>query len=158
MEGTATTNNTASGERSESSSQGGQMEKKEYAPVPEGEYGVELLEVADKKTKNGRAVVATFKVNDGSEHDGRRFWHYFNYQNANPKAQEISIEQLDKVLVALGGEGFAALNGNTGLIQDFVGGSLIARVKETEPQSYVNRDGVPSMSKAGNRITSFKAR
>jgi len=145
MEGTATID-------------GGQMEKKEFAPMPEGDYAVELFEVADKKTRSGRAVFATFRVVGDGEYAGRRVWHIFNYDNASEKAQKIGQEQLDKVIVALGGEGFEALNGNTGLLNDYVeNGSLIARVKIKPSEAYVNKDGVPCTSKEGNKISSFAA-
>lgn len=131
--------------------------KKEYAPLPEADYAVELIEVVDKKTRTGRGVFATFRVK-GGEYDGRRLWHIFNYQNATEIAQKIGVEQLDKVITALGGEGFEALNGNTGLLQDYVeNGSLIARVKFKPAQSYVDKSGQPAMSKEGNKISSFAA-
>ena len=145
MEGTATID-------------GGQMEKKEFAPMPEGDYAVELFEVSDRKTKGGRGVFATFRVVGEGEYAGRRLWHIFNYDNASEVGQKIGREQLDKVIIALGGEGFEALNGNTGLLSDYVeNGALIARVKFKAAEAYVNGDGVPCTSKEGNKISSFAA-
>lgn len=130
---------------------------KVYNAVPAGEYQVELEAFEDRKTRSGRAVVGTFKVTSG-EHEGRKFWHYFNYINNSDFAQKIGREQLDKVLVALGGEGFEALNGNTGLIGDFVqNGTLVAKVAIKPEESYIDKNGQPAMSKEGNKITSFKA-
>ena len=130
---------------------------KTFEPLPDSDYAVELEEVTDRKTKKGRAVFATFNIVAG-EFEGRKLWHIFNYQNPSARCKEIGIEQLDRVITSLGGDGFEALNGNTGLIQDFVGkGTLAVRTAVKEAESYVNKEGVPCMSKAGNRITSFKA-
>jgi len=138
--------------------QGGFVEApKVYLPIEAAEYGVELLEFEDVKTRSGRAIKATFKVNTG-EHDGRRLWHYFNYKNASEFAEKIGKEQLDKVIIATGGEGLEAFEGNMALLNDFVGLPLIAKVATTEATPYTDKNGTPQMGKAGNKITSFKAR
>lgn len=136
------------------------QEKKVYEPLEKGEYKVALKNFEDKKTKKGgRMIAAAFEVTAEGNDKGRLIFHNFNYENASQKVVEISQDQLNKFIEAAtnGQDGFNSLGGNYGRLADYQGADLIARVKVEDSESYVDGNGVPQMSKARNKITSFIA-
>lgn len=139
-------------------------EKKTYEPIPAGEYAVSLKNFEDVKTKagTGRYIKAAFQVQGRDENDetgGRLVFHNFNYENASAKAQEIGQDQLNKFIAAAsnGQDTLDSLKGNMGRLNDYVEATVIARVKVQEAESYTDANGVPKMSQARNKITSFAA-
>lgn len=137
------------------------MEKKTYEPIPKGEYSVTLKNFEDKKTKKGgRMIAAAFQVVGEGEHEGRLVFGNYNYENQNSEvAEKIAREQLGKFIAAAsnGEDDFETLGGNLGRLADYQGATVIARVGVEEPQSYIDGNGAPQMSKARNKITSFAA-
>lgn len=142
--------------------------KKEFEPLPVGEYLARMNRFEDVTTsKGGKAAKTSFELvktvgGDPEEKGvkGRLVFHYFNYQNANPKAQEIGNEQLNKFLEAVGVEGgLEGIGYDMAQISDYLEVPLIVKLGIDEGgKEYTAKDGTKKVSKASNRITSFKSR
>jgi hypothetical protein len=140
--------------------------KGDFTPLQDGEYLIRMNRVEDVTTsKGGRAVKSSFqvvkRVGGDAEEKGvknRLVWHYFNYENPNPKAQEIGNEQLDKYLQAVGvNGGLEGIGYDMGQLSDFLEIPFIANLKEVPEKSYV-KDGETRTAKPSNKITAFKSR
>jgi hypothetical protein len=72
-----------------------------FDPIPAGWYGatVEKAEVKETKSGTGRYLNIQWKV-DGPKYAGRIIFDMINYNNSNPKAQEIGLRQLSSLLAA----------------------------------------------------------
>lgn len=77
----------------------------EYAPLPEGEYCVSLVDCEIKKTKagTGHYLNCRFDVTR-NEHIGRVLWMAINVDNPSPVATGIGIGQLKELAYACGKE------------------------------------------------------
>jgi hypothetical protein len=144
-----------------------QFEKKDFTPLPAGEYLVRMNRFEDVITsKGGKAAKTSFQViksvGGDPEEKGvknRLVFHYFNYENKNPKAQEIGQEQLNTFLESVGVEGgLEGIGYDMALIGDYLELPLIAKLGEVGEKEYTDRDGNLKTSKATNKITSFKSR
>jgi len=145
----------------------GQFEKKDFTPLPSGEYLVRMNRFEDVTTsKGGKAAKTSFQViksvgGDPEEKGvkGRLVFHYFNYENANPKAQEIGNEQLDNYLKSVGVEGgLEGIGYDIPRVGDYLEAPFIAKLGEVAEKEYTAKDGSLKTAKATNKITSFKSR
>ena len=78
-------------------------EANEFTPIPAGDYEAVITATEIKTTKdgNGKYLELTSEV-QGGQYQGRRLWDRLNYQNANPKAVSIAMQQLQQVCFATG--------------------------------------------------------
>lgn len=117
--------------------------KQEYAPLPDGEYPVTILEVNEnKKSKNGSSVYdeITFKI-EGGEFKDRRIWDRFFSSGVSGRGLQVSRDRQMKLLKAvLGNDAEKVVNGEKGL-DAIVGRPLSVKIatkgKYTNVQSYI---------------------
>ena len=105
-------------------------EKKNYDPIPQGEYLVKAGRFTEKSTKagNGTLVAATFEVLEG-DNAGRLLFHNFLIAHTNPKAAEIGQDQLSKYLKAVGVKGgFAELGNDVTQLENYLNRALTVSV------------------------------
>ena len=115
-------------------------EKKEYPPIPSGDYKVLIKESDIKETAKGGVMVALrFEIEGaadglGTEAAGRLLFDNINVINTGPKKQiveQIGRRQLHDLLQAIGKPGSTDTN-------DMLGGRLVVRVKLTQNPDYPN--------------------
>lgn len=115
-------------------------EKKEYPPIPSGDYKVVIKEADIKETSKGGVMVALrFEIEGaadglGTEAAGRLLFDNINVINTGPKKQiveQIGRRQLHDLLQAIGKPGSTDTN-------DMLGGRLVVRVKLTQNPDYPN--------------------
>ena len=115
-------------------------EKKEYPPIPSGDYKVLIKESDIKETAKGGVMVALrFEIEGaadglGTEATGRLLFDNINVINTGPKKQiveQIGRRQLHDLLQAIGKPGSTDTN-------DMLGGRLVVRVKLTQNPDYPN--------------------
>lgn len=133
--------------------------KKEFKPVPEGEYLVSLVKAEEKATKNGKGVAINYQAEIiKGEQKGNKVFGNFLVEHSSPKAQEIGNKMLNYYLEAVGVEGgMESLGHDRTQIQDNLMIPFVAKVIIEDPQEYTV-NGVTKTSKARNKIVSFKAR
>ena len=134
------------------------MSRPEFQPLESGDYLVRMNRFEQKPTKNGKGEIisAGFEVVSGDS-KGRLVFHNFLVSHANPKAQEIGMDQLDKYLKAVGSS-LESINNDTTLLEQWTEIPFIARVDVEEPKEYTAADGTTKTSKARNVIKNFMAR
>lgn len=78
-----------------------------FEPMPKGKYHVVVIdsELKDTKDLTGRYIKVVLEV-QGGEFDGRKLFHNFNIQNANPMATQIGLGQLKKMMRVSGKTSF----------------------------------------------------
>lgn len=75
----------------------------DYAPLPVGDYRVEIIESEIRATKSGdgQYLMLTMQIIDG-EHNGRRIWDRLNLWNPNSTTVEIAQRTLKSICNAVG--------------------------------------------------------
>jgi hypothetical protein len=134
--------------------------KVNYEPLPENEYLVRATRFEERETKNGgKMISAGFEVING-DFKNRLVFHNFLVEHSNPKAQQIGTEQLDRYLKAVGvDDGLEGIGHDRSQLSDYTELPFIAKVAVEEGgRTYTDRNGNEQVSKARNKITSFKAR
>ena len=148
------------------SNEGKEFAKGDFQPLPEGEYLVRMNRFEDVTTsKGGKAAKTSFqvikRVGGDAEEKGvknRLVFHYFNYENSNPKAEEIGKEQLDKYLKSVGvDEGLDGIGYDIPQVAEYLETPLIVKLGEVPEKEYT-KDGQTRIAKPTNKITSFKSR
>ena len=134
--------------------------KKEFKPLPAGDYMLILKEFSEKATRNGKGVMlnATYEVAQGDDAGKKVFANYL-VEHTSEKAQEIGNRELGKFLQAVGLEkGLEDLDYDRTRINDFLNEKFVATLSVKDPQEYTDYQGVQKMSKARNEIKEYKAR
>lgn len=77
--------------------------KTEFAPIPEGDYKVRLVDFVIKENKLGTGLngCGHFEIVNG-DFKKRRVFHNFLISNPSEKAVQISEEKMNKFLTAVG--------------------------------------------------------
>lgn len=103
-------------------------QKAEYAPIPDGNYPVQVLEITEGKTsKNGNSVYTEFTlaIADG-DFKKRRIWERAFESGVSDKAIEVSRKRLERLITAAAGkEAYEKImNGESSLQETLEGKSL----------------------------------
>lgn len=114
----------------------------DYSPLPAGDYPfvVEDAEMKDTKAGNGQYIKVKLKVT-GDNYANRVIFHNFNVKNQNPKATEIGLGQL-KRLMQVAGKKTESINS----LNELIGLSAVMRLKVEADNGYGE----------SNKVTSFK--
>ena len=116
----------------------------DFEPMPVGDYQVVCVNAEKKATKagTGEYIKMEFDVMGDSQGNfkGRKLWHNINFNNPNPKAQEIGRQQLNGYMLACNLQGVT----DTAQLQGY---AVIASVKIKRDEQYGD----------GNEIKAFKA-
>ena len=111
---------------------------KTYEPLNPGNYVVALDRVMDKTGKTGsKYKELTFKVQEG-ENKGRLIFNTrFFYDGVSPKSIQISNEQANKLLKALGENGgLESVGDDLSALENYVGNPIVARVDVRDEGEY----------------------
>ena len=74
-----------------------------YEPIPEGWYAVKIANAELNATKSGTGQYIKMRFDvTGPTHQGRVIFGNLNIRNANPKAEEIGLKQLNELMSACG--------------------------------------------------------
>jgi len=123
--------------------------KRTFTLIEEGYQTVKLLSISPEvmaKNGNGKYLEATFEISEG-EHEKRRIWHKFFVSHKNPMVKKIGMDQLGKMLVAVGVENGLDGIGDNSELEEFTGEELRVKVAINESP------GFPPQ----NKITGFYA-
>ena len=119
------------------------VQSDDYSPMPVGEYQVSCVKAEKLMTKagTGEYIKCEFDVMGDAQgnYKGRKLWMNFNINNPNPKAVEISIQQLNTYMMACNLKGVNDTSQLTGY-------AVIAKVKIKRDEQYGD----------SNEITTFK--
>ena len=100
----------------------------DYAPVPAGEYDVEIKDAEIRTTKSGTGQYIALRLDIvAPSHEGRVVWANLNIKNDSQKAEEIGRQQLGAVMRSIG---LASLQDTDQLIGGRVGVKLVIRKSE----------------------------
>ena len=107
-----------------------------YDPIPEGWYDVEIkgAELRTTKAGTGQYIAVRYDVT-GPTHAGRVVYGNLNVSNPNPKAEEIGRQQLGELMRAIG----------LGVVQDtdqLIGGRLSIKVSIRKSEQYGDSNDV----------------
>ena len=107
-----------------------------YDPIPEGWYDVEIkgAELRTTKAGTGQYIAVRYDVT-GPTHAGRVIYGNLNVSNPNPKAEEIGRQQLGELMRAIG----------LGVVQDtdqLIGGRLSIKVSIRKSEQYGDSNDV----------------
>lgn len=110
--------------------------KKEFTPVPAGNYTVrvEKLDLTDGKTEKGEYTMAKVELSIVGDNDykGYRVWeNYILNHTGSEKAVEIGRKKVESMLQNTGSPALSALNGEFGLLPG------ILRDKELTAEVYI---------------------
>ncbi len=73
-----------------------------FAPLPPGEYHVNIMDSELKNTRAGGTMLSfVYEIMDG-DFQGRRVWDNLNLWHSNPKTVEIAMRQLKSIATASG--------------------------------------------------------
>jgi hypothetical protein len=128
-------------------------EKKEYLPLPPGEYAVVLNRVVEKTTKagNGSYLETSYKVTEG-DHKNRLIFGRFMLDHPSSKTVEIGRDQLNSFLKAAG------IAGGLSDIEEDTSADRIGGFKDMPVIAKVAIEQGTNGYKDKNKITSFKVR
>ena len=119
---------------------GGAMgfEKKEFQPLPEGDYLVRMSRITEVVSKAGNPMLkisyqVVKKVGDTAENESRAknrlIFENFITEHSNPKVAEITNDRLDKYLKAVGVEaGLDGIDNDFSKLDDYLELPFIAVV------------------------------
>lgn len=113
-----------------------------FDPIPAGWYSATIAgaEVKPTKAGTGRYISVRFDIT-GPTHQGRVMFTNLNIQNPSPKAEEIGLQQLGSVLLAIG---IAKIKDSDQLI----GGNLQIKVTVKDDPQY---------GRPGNEVKAYRA-
>jgi hypothetical protein len=134
--------------------------KKEFKPVESGEYVGILKEAALEKMKNGngKRISMRFEIEVGDEKK-LVFHDLTSSHKTSKKAVEIGRKGADLFLKAVGVEdGLEGVGDDMTAVMDYIDTPLIIYVGQEKPREYVDKEGQTRMSKARNKVLTFKAR
>lgn len=111
---------------------------KTYEPLNPGNYVVALDRVMDKTGKTGsKYKELTFKVQEGDNKGRLIFNTRFFYDGVSPKSIQISHEQANKLLRALGENGgLEAVGDDLAALENYVGNPIVAKVDVRDEGEY----------------------
>ncbi len=114
-----------------------------YEVLPAGWYTAMIGSVDIKQTKSGTGRYFAIRYNiTGPTHEGRVVFSNINFENANPKAEEIGRQQLRGLMEAIG---IARLNDSDQLI----GGHVKVKLKVEKDEQYGDKNQVTGFASAG---------
>jgi hypothetical protein len=114
-----------------------------YEVLPAGWYTASIGNVEIKQTKSGTGRYFAIRYNiTGPTHEGRVVFSNINFENANPKAEEIGRQQLRGLMEAIG---LARLTDSDQL----VGGHVKIKLKVEKDDQYGDKNQVTGFSSAG---------
>lgn len=134
-------------------------QKREFLPVPKGEYVATLSDAEIVKFKNGsgRKLALRFKTLVGE--DEKLVFHDLPIKHTSAKYMEFGRKGADILLQALGvAEGLKGVDDDMGAILDYVGNELVISVDIQEGSEYTDKEGNVKMGKDRNVIRTFKTR
>ena len=107
-------------------------ESEGFTPLPAGTYPAMIAdaEVKDTKANNGGQYIKVQFNITGANYSGRSVFGNFNIRNPSPKAEEIGMQQLKQLTVAIG------LVGELIDTQQLLGGSCDIAVVVTKSDQY----------------------
>lgn len=74
-----------------------------FEPLPAGWYTATISKADKRDTKNGTGEYISMRFDvSGPTHQGRVVFTNLNTKNANPKAEEIGLQQLGSIMRAIG--------------------------------------------------------
>lgn len=75
----------------------------DFSPIPEGLYSASITQADLAPTKQGGGQYIKLRLDiTGPTHQGRVIFSNINIRNANPKAEEIGLQQLGDIARAIG--------------------------------------------------------
>lgn len=112
--------------------------QKTYEPLTPGNYVVALDRVMDKEGKTGsKYKELTFRVEEGDNKGRLIFNTRFFYDGVSPKSIDISNEQANKLLKALGENGgLAAVGDDLSVLENYSGQNIVAKVDIKDEGEY----------------------
>tara|TARA_Y100001973_G_C5195752_1_gene334138 strand:- start:867 stop:1319 length:453 start_codon:yes stop_codon:yes gene_type:complete len=114
----------------------------DYSPVPPGKYNLQVQSMEERTTKSGGlALSMTAQIIGGQGHAGRKIWHSFNVKNNSPKAVEIGMQQLHRLVVASG------VNKNWQGLHEFNGKVFVADLEVEQREGFSARNVIKRFSK-----------
>lgn len=135
--------------------------KKDFEPLPEGDYSLRMKNCSTSATANGGTMVkAAFEVIKNDDFKNRLVFENFIIAHSNPKAALIGQERLSKFLKAVGEEGgFEALGMDASKLDNYTELPFVGTVGVKEPETYTDRKtGEQKVSKPRNTLKAFKKR
>lgn len=98
-------------------------ETNEFSPIPEGVYDLMITGCTVESTKNntGKYLKFEFTVVNNAQFNNRKIWQNINFENVNKKAEDIGLQQLSRIMEAVGIQ-------RTQNTDDFMGKALRGRV------------------------------
>lgn len=106
-----------------------ELPKSEYTLIPDGTYPAVITnaEVKDTSSGTGKYIKVEYTI-QGANYSGKKVWGNLNIRNANPKAQEIGLQQLGELLIAVN---LKALKNTDELLNK----QLQIKIKTSKPQA-----------------------
>lgn len=115
-----------------------------YEVLPAGWYTATINDVQVKQTKSGTGRYMAIRYDiTGPTHQGRVVYSNVNFENANPKAEEIGRQQLRSLMEAVG---LTRLTDSDQLI----GHSVKIKLKIEKDEQYGDKNQVNGFSSAGS--------
>jgi len=114
-----------------------------YEALPAGWYTATINDVQVKQTKSGTGRYMAIRYDiTGPTHQGRVVYSNINFENANPKAEEIGRQQLRSLMEAIG---LARLTDSDQLI----GGNVKIKLKVEKDEQYGDKNQVNGFASSG---------
>lgn len=114
----------------------------DYSPVPPGKYKMQIQSLEERSTRSGGlALSMSAQIIGGDNYAGRRVWHNFNVKNNSPKAVEIGLQQLHRLVIASG------VDRNWQDLHEFTGKLFSAIVDIEEREGFSARNTIKKFMK-----------
>lgn len=133
-------------------------QKKEFLPIPSGEYVGILKEACLEKMKNGNGKRMAMRFEVESDDEKRVVFHNLTVAHVSPKAVAGGKRGAELFLKAVGvEEGLDGVGQDMTAVMDYVNKPLIIVVGQEPPRDYVDAEGNEKRSKARNKVITFKS-
>lgn len=116
----------------------------EYSPLPEGIYGLEVVESETKELGKGQRAEFKCNVLAPAEYEGRTFYIGEWFEHESPQAQDIGNRNIGKLAKACELEGYEDT-------QEFHFRPFVAKIGFGKPYQ-AKKDGVPLTDERGNAV------
>ena len=114
--------------------------------IPAGWYQMFISKAELRPTKSGGSMISVTYDISGPTHQGRKIFGNFNWENANPVAQEIGRKQFAQQVRALGLSGIQQLEDLINLPFDGKVG-----IQKSKDQQYEDSNRVTAFAAAGSK-------
>lgn len=135
--------------------------KKEFKPLPEGDYLMILEKFEEKATRKGDGVMlnAVYQVVTPGENKGKKVFANYLVEHPSEKAVEIATNKINSFLKAVGVEnGLDDLGHDRTRLEDFTNEKFVATLGIKEAEEYTDYQGNQKVSKPRNIIKKYSAR